>query len=82
MYNVLMVAWARFMPVKKKEVDDRMTIFEFESEKDNKQIMDLSLWSIHDHCLNLKECRADMSMDEIPFDRMHFWIQIFGSGMS
>lgn len=35
-YNMLKSAWARYGPVKMKELDERTTVFEFESEKDKK----------------------------------------------
>lgn len=40
-YNVLMVAWARHGSVKMTEVDDKTTAFEFETEKDRIQILDI-----------------------------------------
>lgn len=63
------------------EVDDKTKTLEFESERDKDQIMDLSLWSVQGHCLNLKECKVETSLEEINFDVMHIWIQIYDLNM-
>lgn len=40
--------------------------------------MDLSPWSINGHSLNLRECNADICLDEVNFDVMRIWIQVYG----
>lgn len=45
-YNVLKVAWARYGTVKTTKVDDRTMAFEFQSENEEVQIMDMSPWLV------------------------------------
>lgn len=61
---MLKAAWARYGTVRISEVDEH----EFESERDRDQILDMFPWSVHDHCLNLKICKANMCIEEIVFD--------------
>lgn len=58
------------------EVDERTMTFEFQSKK--AQIMDISPWSVQGHFLSLKECRGDISIEEIEFNKMHMWVQVYG----
>lgn len=60
------------------EVDDRRMAFTFQLEKENEQIMDMSPWSVQGHCLNLKQCKENISIGEAQLHRMQMWIQIYG----
>lgn len=77
-HNVLKVAWERFRPIRMLEVDEQTMSFEFDSERDRDQIMDLTLWSVQGHLLNLKTCKANMCLEEIDFSTLQIWIQIYG----
>lgn len=76
--KVLQLAWARFDKVKMTEVDDRTMAFEFQSEKDKEQILDLSPWAIQGQCLNLKDCVENTRVEEIQLNKMQVWTQIHG----
>lgn len=54
--NVLKEAWGRFGPVRFTEVNEATLMFDFNSPKDRDRVLDLSQWSVHGHCLNLKFC--------------------------
>lgn len=69
-YNVLKITWARHRPVRMTEVDDKIIAFDFESERDREQIMDMDPWSVQGHSLNLKECKANICIKEIDFHLM------------
>lgn len=60
------------------EVDERTMAFEFNSEKDKEQILDMSPWSVQGHSLNLKDCEGNTSLDEVDFHMMQMWIQVCG----
>lgn len=76
--NVLKIAWARFGTVKMNEVDENTMAFEFGNEGDKQQILDLSPWSVQGNCLNLRSCSADMTLEELNFDKLDVWIQVHG----
>lgn len=76
--NVLKEAWARFGPIRIAEVNDTTLVFDFASEKDREQIIELSPWSVHDHCLNLKACPVDTSVEDIDFNWVQMWVQVHG----
>lgn len=76
--NVLKEAWARYGPVRISEVNETTLMFDFESSKDRDQIIELSPWSVHGHCLNLKLCIAHMPVADIDFGRVQIWVQIHG----
>lgn len=60
------------------EVDEQSTLFEFESDRDKQQVLNLSPWSIQGHSINLKECHVNACIEDVDFDRMMIWIQIVG----
>lgn len=76
--NVLREAWGRFGPVHFTEVTDSMLMFEFESPRDREQIVDLSPWSIHGNCLNVKLCPEDVAVTNIDFSKLQTWVQVHG----
>lgn len=76
--NVLRGAWDRFSSVRMQEVDDHTLSFEFGNARDRDQVMDLSPWSVQGHCLNLRACSANMSLEENKFDKLEIWIQVHG----
>lgn len=76
--NVLKEAWGRFRPVRFTEVNEATLMFDFESSKDIDQALDLSLWSVHGHCLNLKFCPNYVSVTEIEFSKVQVWVQVHG----
>lgn len=76
--SVLKEAWARFGPVRMSEVNASTLVFDFDNSRDIDQVLELSPWSIHGHCLNLKFCLAHKSDDEIDFGRVQMWVQIHG----
>lgn len=63
------------------EVDEKTLAFEFDNERDREQILDLSPWSVQGHCLNLKVCRVDGCLEEMNFNLMQIWIQIYGQSL-
>lgn len=77
-YNVLKAAWARFGSVKMTEVDERTMSFEFQSDKEKAQVLDMSPWSVHGHCLSLKESVGEARIEEVDFYKMQMWVQVFG----
>lgn len=58
------------------KVNDTTMMFDFESSRDRDQIMELSSWSVHGHCLNLKMCPAYMSVQDIDFGKVQVWAQV------
>lgn len=76
--NVLKEAWGRFDPVRFSEVTESMLMFEFESHKDRDHVVDLSPWSIHGNCLNVKLCPDDVHVTDIDFSKMQTWVQVHG----
>lgn len=58
-FNVLKAAWANHDSVRTSDIDEWMMAFEFEYEKERDRVLDMSLWSIHGHCLNLEICGAN-----------------------
>lgn len=76
--NVLKEAWARFGPVRITEVNDTTLMFDFERPRDRDQVLELSPWSVHDHCLNLKLCPIDVPVAEIDFSKVQIWVQVYG----
>lgn len=75
---VLKAAWERFGRVTISEVDAQTLSFEFQNDRDREQIMDLSSWSVNNHCYNLKACNANMSVEELDFTKVVMWAQIQG----
>lgn len=53
-------------------------MFDFVSDMDRDQILELSPWSVHGHCLNLKLCPAHIPVAEIDFNRVQMWAQVHG----
>lgn len=76
--NVLQTAWARFGNVKMKELDDKTMAFEFDTDRDREQILDLSPWSVQGHCLNLRLRDSGMRMEDVHFDILDIWLQLHG----
>lgn len=77
-YNVLKGAWASYGAVTMKEVDSQTMEFIFQSSRGKDQVMDISPWSINGHCLVLKECLATSSLQDVNFELLDTWIQIYG----
>lgn len=77
-YNVLKVAWSRYGEDEMTELDDRTMAFDFQSEKELRQVMDMSPWSVQGHCLNLIASSEFGSLEEEAFGKLQLWIQIFG----
>lgn len=77
-HTVLKGAWASYGAVTMKEVDSQTMEFIFQSAKGKDQVMDLSPWSINGHCLVLRECPATSSLQDVNFDSLDTWVQIFG----
>lgn len=77
-YNILKAAWASYGPVKMSELNESTMKFEFESNRDRKQILDLSPWSIQGHSFNLKECSLNACTQDVDFGSLQVWIQIVG----
>lgn len=75
---VLKNAWSRFGPVRMTDINDKTMVFEFDSDRDREQILNQAPWSLHVHCLNLKTCSSDSCMEELNFNLMHIWIQVYG----
>lgn len=76
--NIVKEAWARFSTVRTIEINETTLMFHFESSRDRDQILELSIWTVHGHCLNLKLCHAYMSVDEVDFGRVQVWVQVHG----
>lgn len=76
--SVLKEAWGRFGPVRITEVTETMMMFDFESVRDRDQILELSPWSVHGRCLNLKLCPAHIFVADIDFGRIQIWVQVHG----
>lgn len=76
--TVLREPWARFGPVNIAEVNDTTLVFYFANSKDKDQVIELSPWSIHGHCLNIRSCPIDKSLGDVDFLRLQCWVQIHG----
>lgn len=74
--TVLKEVWARHGPVRFTEVNNDTLMFDFESEMDRDQVLDLSPWSIHGSCLNLKLCPVNVPVNEINFRIVQAWVQV------
>lgn len=79
--NVLKEEWARYSSVRITEVNETTLMFDFKSPKDRDQVLELSPWSVHGHCLNLKLCLVHMSVEEIDFSRVQMWVQVHGMSL-
>lgn len=75
------IAWSRFGSVRMSDIDEQTMAFEFESERDKEQILDQSLWSVHGNFLNLTTCKSNSFMEEMDFNTMQIWIQVYGLSM-
>lgn len=80
-HSVLRIAWSRFGLVRMIDLDDRTIEFEFDSVHDKDQVMDMAPWSVHGHSLCLKECERNTAIEEIKFNLMQVWIQVYGLNM-
>lgn len=38
----------------------------------------MSLWAVHDHCLNLKVCQQNQCATEVDFRLIQMWVQVHG----
>lgn len=47
--------------------------FESVRDRDRDQVIELSPWSVHDNCLDLKLCPAHMPVADIDFGRLQIW---------
>lgn len=77
-YNVLKGAWARFGNVKMTEIDSSTMKFVFQSDRDLRQAMDHSPWSVQGRCLNLRAIPSIRCVDTAEFNLLQCWIQVFG----
>lgn len=75
-YNVLKAAWSAYGSVKMSDLEGEVMAFDFESQADRDRVFDMSPWSIHGHCLNLKVCPPNRCIGEVDFGRIQMWIQI------
>lgn len=79
--NVLKGAWERYGRVNMTEIDDQTLAFDFECDRDRDQILDASPWSIQGLSLNLRLSGPGKSLDQLTFDRLQIWTQIYGLGL-
>lgn len=77
-YNVLKAAWANYETVKMTDLEEGVMTFDFENEKDKDRVLDMSPWTIHMHCLNLKVRQINRCVSEVEFDKMQIWVQVHG----
>lgn len=52
--------------------------FEFEKHGDRDRVLDMSLWDIHGHCLNMKMWEKNQRLEEVDFGTIRMWVQAHG----
>lgn len=77
-FTVLKAAWGNYGAVNMSELASGVLSFEFENDADRERVVDMSPWAIHGHCLNLKSCNPNQSIDEVDFTKIQIWTQVHG----
>lgn len=77
-FSVLKAAWSVYGSVKMTDLESGVMAFDFQNEADRAKVLDLSPWTIHGQCLNLKPCPTNKSLSGVDFGKLQVWVQVHG----
>lgn len=80
-HNVLKQAWAKYGSVTISDVSYKVVMFEFENDDDQKQIFDMSPWSVQGQCLSMKKWMSNFGLAHVDFNKVQFWVQVHDFGL-
>lgn len=69
-HNVLRATWHRYKGIMIPNLNNAVTIFEFDGASDMEDALQFSPWAIQGHCLSLKPWEGGMRLKDINFDSL------------